>query len=291
MRADSLTIALVCFSSAKVVWAAPEDERLITLGASVTETVCLLTSPATIVAVDTTSRFPPSLSRLPRVGYLRTLSAEGILALSPTRVLASRAAGPKATLSAIEAAGVAVELVPDAVDWAGGRQRILKIGELLARSAAAQKLVVDIDRRLEALSKHFREREKPKVLFLFAHGRSPVVAGRATGADAMIRYAGGTNAMTGFEGYKPPSAEAIAVAAPDAIITTPDVIHGLGGVEALQNLPGLSLTPAVQASKIYEIDAVLFLSLGPRTADAAEKLASMLYPRLSKAPQAENGAR
>ena len=37
-----------------------------------------------LVAVDTSATYPPQAQRLPKIGYQRSLSAEGILSMKPT---------------------------------------------------------------------------------------------------------------------------------------------------------------------------------------------------------------
>ncbi len=65
-----------------------------------------------------------------------------------------------------------------------------------------------------------RSIDKPKrVLFMlsFINGR-PMAAGRSTAADGIIRLAGATNAIDGYDGYKPVNDEAVIAAKPDAVL-------------------------------------------------------------------------
>ncbi|SQC87017.1 Periplasmic hemin-binding protein [Klebsiella pneumoniae] len=55
---------------------------------------------------------PPAAQKLPDVGYLRQLNAEGILALRPQLVLASAQAQPSLVLHKVQASGVKVVNVP-----------------------------------------------------------------------------------------------------------------------------------------------------------------------------------
>ena len=278
-----MTGAATLLLGAALTGAAPDAEttRLLTLGAAVTETVAALGFEEAIVGVDTTSRFPETLSDRPRVGYLRTLSAEGLISLRPTRVIGSEAAGPAAAIEALRSAGLDVQLVPEARDWPEAKARMLAIGRALDREAEAKKMVGAVDQRLSDLAQRLDGRTRPKVLFLFAHGRAPVVAGKGTTADTMIALAGAVNALPGITGYEPPSAEAVVAAEPDVILTAPSVLERMGGTDGVLELPGLRATPAAQAGRIVVMDAVLLLGMGPRTATAAERLASKLHPTLA----------
>ncbi len=57
-----------------------------------------------LVGVDTTSLYPAAVTRLPNVGYVRQLSAEGLLSLRPDLVLTGSEAGPEAALDQARAA-------------------------------------------------------------------------------------------------------------------------------------------------------------------------------------------
>ena len=63
-------------------------------------------------------------------------------------------------------------------------------------------LGADRSRRLAGLRQRIDQPRKVMFLLSFLNGR-PMVAGRATAADGIIRMAGAVNAITGYEGYKP----------------------------------------------------------------------------------------
>lgn len=258
------------------------EARIVTLGAGVTETVAALGLADRIVAVDTTSRWPEQLASRPRVGYVRALSAEGLLSFRPTRVIASQEAGPPAALDAIRAARVPLVLVPEARDWGEAKARMRAVGAAVDREAAVEALVRDQDARLARLAERLEARPRPKVLFLFSLGRSPVVGGRRSIADAMIALAGGQVALPEIEGFRPPVSEVIAASAPEVILTTPRVLASMGGVAGLSGLPGFTETPALRNGRVVTLDDTLLLAFGPRTALAVEALAAALHPGLEE---------
>ena len=69
--------------------------RIVSVGGAITETLFALKAGDRIVGVDSTSTFPAQARQLPSVGYMRTLSAEGVLALAPTHLIANEDAGPR----------------------------------------------------------------------------------------------------------------------------------------------------------------------------------------------------
>ena len=64
-------------------------------GGSIAEILYFLNMDEHIVAVDVTTNYPPETKSLPSIGYVRNLSAEGILSLSPTVIIGEDDMGPK----------------------------------------------------------------------------------------------------------------------------------------------------------------------------------------------------
>ena len=72
-----------------------DTSRILSIGGDVTEILYALKAQGKIIAVDSTSQFPAeALKEKPNVGYLRALSAEGVLSTNPSVIIASKDAGP-----------------------------------------------------------------------------------------------------------------------------------------------------------------------------------------------------
>ena len=80
----------------------------------------------------------------------------------------------------------------------------------------------------------------------------------------MLRMVGAQNVMTGFVGYRPMTAEAMAAAAPDLILTTTQGIDTQGGLDKFWSRPELALTPAFKTKALVHLDALELLGFGPR---------------------------
>ncbi|MEJ0017171.1 MAG: ABC transporter substrate-binding protein [Acetobacteraceae bacterium] len=256
------------------------QERLLSLGGAVTETVLALDPGAALVGSDLTSQFPPRAAALPKVGYLRTLGAEGVLSLSPQLVLASADAGPPAALRQIEAAGVRVLSLPEAHTPEAALERVRLVGAALHREAEAQSVAAALRADLAQVQADVAATPgRPKVLFLLSAGPgAPMAAGTGTAADAMVRLAGGINAIEGVRGYRGLSAEAALLAEPDWIVTTSETLRGVGGTDRLLAGPGLAATPAGRARRVAAFDGLYLLGFGPRLAQAQRDLALALHP-------------
>lgn len=252
--------------------------RLVTVSGAITEVVYLLGAQEQLVGTDTTSLFPFAAQKTPKVGYMRQLSAEGLLSLKPDAVIATTEAGPPVVIDQIRSAGVKVELVEADHSWAEVRRKVAVVGRAAAREAQARELLARLDAEwasvLQGVGK--LHGKKPRVLFILSHSASPQVAGEQTGADALIRFFGGHNVMSGFKGYRPMTAEAMAMAAPDVILTSTQGIEALGGVDQLWARPELALTPAFKRrtspGALIHMDALQLLGFGPRLPQTVREL-------------------
>ena len=259
-------------------------QRIVSAGNGVTELIYALGAGDRVIAVDSTSQWPPAARRLPKLGYHKRLSPEGILAMAPTLLIGTDDMGPDATISQLESAGLQVESLPVDFTVKTMRYRIEHLAKLLGKESQGKKLWASIEKSLnEAKTLAKGRKDQPKVLFMMAMGgRTPSVSGSQTAANAMIELAGGTNvAAAHFNSYKPLSNEALMEMAPDVIIYA-DRGNGITPEQMLSMQPILRQTPAGKSGKVIPIDGTLLLGgLGPRTGEMAMKLAQDLYSEAS----------
>lgn len=280
MRAAPILAALALLAPALAAPAfADGPARVVSLGGAVTEIVAALGAADSLVGRDTTSEYPPAITGLPDVGYVRALSPEGVLSLSPDLILAEATAGPVEAVEVLQAAGVRYVAVPGEPSPEGVAAKIAVIGAALGREDAAATLAADFDRQMADVRARADAVAQPKrVLFVLAlQGGRVMAGGEGSSAEAIIRLAGGVNAASGFQGYKQMTDEALIAAAPDAILMMDregDLTLGAADVMAH---PALSATPAARDAAIIRMDGMLLLGFGPRTPEAARTLREALY--------------
>ena len=255
--------------------------RIVSIGGPVTEIVYAPGAGDEVVGVDTSSTYPEPASRLPQVGYQRRLSAEGVLSLQPDVVLATSDAGPAAALEQLKAVVKVVE-VPAVYSIAGAEAKIRLIARILGREAEGEELVAGLHRDLAAAQALLdKVRTQPTVLFLYARGLGTLyVSGTGTAADAMIRLAGGVNAVTEYEDFKPFTSEAVVAAAPEVLLMLERGLDSVGGVEGLLKLPGMALTEAARQQRIVAMDDLYLSGFGPRLGAAIKDMVILLHPEL-----------
>ncbi len=251
--------------------------RLVSVGGGVTETVFALGAGSRVIAVDSTSRFPPAAAELPQVGYLRSLAPEGLIGLSPDLLLVSGDAGPPQALAVLRAAGAPIAIVPEEASLAGVRRKIEGIAQALGIDGTALSQGLEADWRM--LDAPIAALPRLRALFVLSTARgAPLVSGRDTHAHAMLRAAGAINVVDAFAGYRPLSAEVAAALAPDVIVMMDHALAEAGGRDALLRIPALAVTPAAAARRVVAMDGAYMLNFGPRAAHARHDLAKLLHP-------------
>ncbi len=272
--------ALVTAWPATAQEASTQQADVLAIGGSVTEIVAALGQQHRLKARDTTSTYPDAVTALPDVGYMRALSPEGILSVAPALILAEEGAGPPETLEVIRAANLPLVEVPNALDTDGILRKIAILGRALDVPEAAQALSNRVESEMQAATQAAArpEGDRKRVLFVLSTmGGRITASGSGTAADAIIRMAGGVNAIGGIEGYKQLTDEAVGRAAPDVIL-----MMDRSGDHAITDaglfaMPAIRLTPAAATGAVVRMDGLLLLGFGPRTARAISQLSAALY--------------
>lgn len=277
-RALLAQVALLALAGASL---AQEADRVLSIGGSVTEIVHALGQEHRLVARDTTSTFPPKVTELPDVGYARALSPEGVLSVAPSLILAIEGAGPPDAIEVLAQSGVTFVSIPEAQSADGILAKITAVGAALGVPDRAEALATETRAALDtaaARTSEVPEAARKRVLFILSlQGGRILASGRDTQAAAIIEMAGGINAVTGFDGYKQMTDEAVAEAAPDVILMMDRTGDHAILDEQLFALPAIRTTPAGAHDSIVRMNGLYLLGFGPRTAGAALDLNRALY--------------
>lgn len=279
-----LTIALIVVvfwlnvSSARAAQQQGTAQRIITLGPDVTEIVYALGADEKIIALDRSSKYPADTASKTNVGYRRSLSAEGVLALHPDLIIASEDIGPPEVVDVLNQSGVPVLYIPAVNSREGLVTKISLIAERLQLEPQGEVLTKSVTADFDAAMAHVRkvsEGRGKKVVFF--HGLAKLSgAGSDAAADAFIRHAGGVNPLAVYKGYKAVSAEWLLEAEPEVVLMLSD---GAGGPKAEDVFSDKALqnTPAARNKALIVLDGPYMLGFGPRTAEAVRILADALY--------------
>ena len=257
--------------------------RIISAGSGVTEIIYALGAGDQIVAVDSISAYPEDVNSLPRLGYLKQLSAEGILAMQPSILIGTEDMGPPTTMEQLKSAGVNIATLPLKSDAESIQHRILSLAKILDKEQEGKQLWQSVSDSFAEARNIAGEQKKPTVLFMLAMGgRTPYVAGNNTAANSLIELAGGINPTASqFASYKPLSNEALLQLAPDVVLYS-DQGKGTTPQQLIDMQPVLQQTPAGKSGRMIAIEPNMLLGgLGPRTGELAVELAKAFFPAKS----------
>ncbi|SHM59814.1 iron complex transport system substrate-binding protein [Chryseobacterium carnipullorum] len=249
------------------------NNKIVTLSGGVTEIVSALGHEKEIVGTDVTSTYPETLKTTAKdLGHVRSMTIEPIMAVSPTLILASEKDINPELMAKIKSSGIKTEVFKQEFTVEGTKKLIADVAKAVGNTDY-QKLNDKIDADLKQVQPIAK---KPKVLFIYARGNMLMVSGTKTPMDALITLAGGQNAVTDFEDFKPLTPEAVVKANPDVLFFFSTGLQGAGGNEGALKMPGVAQTNAGKNKKIIAMDGGLVSGFGPRLGEAAVGLNKLL---------------
>ncbi|RAK03253.1 iron complex transport system substrate-binding protein [Larkinella arboricola] len=260
-----------------------KTERIVSLSGTLTEIVCDLGLQNQIVGTDVTSTYPATMAKVPKVGHNRNISAEAVLALRPTVVIAVRSNGSMdikpELFQQFRSAGVKTLIFDQELSVAGTKKLITEVAKEFNASGKAAAII----RKLDAdLAKVRKPAKAQKVLFIYARGTGTMmVSGRNTPIEKIVQLAGAQNAFNDFDNFKPLTPEALVVGNPDDILLFTSGLESLGGIDGLLNVQGVAQTNAGKNRRVIEMDGQLLTGFGPRLGLAVQELSRKLNQELT----------
>tara|TARA_B100001079_G_scaffold239426_1_gene223657 strand:- start:607 stop:1476 length:870 start_codon:yes stop_codon:yes gene_type:complete len=255
------------------------SDRITVAGGSVTEILYFLGSEDKIIAVDVTSNYPEEAQNFPSIGYVRNLSAEGILSLKPSIIIGEDDMGPPSVIDQIKRTGIDIYVIQENHTSEGIIDKIKCIGNILGKKEKTSKLIEDVINPLKNeldIKSNNPNLDNVKVMFILSmDSGTPVVSGKKTSADGFINMTGASNAFKDFEGWKPVGTESIIDAAPDFILISNRGAHSYSDLDKISEHPSIKYTPAALNGNIIALDGMEMLGFGPRTISSALKLSDI----------------
>ncbi|UFQ15287.1 MULTISPECIES: heme/hemin ABC transporter substrate-binding protein [Streptomyces] len=264
-----------------------DTARIVPLTGSLNEIAFTLGLGENVVARDITATFEQA-EKLPVVTRAHDVSAESVLSLKPTVVLADTTTGPAEAIDQIRDAGVPLVVFDPAKSLDDVRPRIEAVAKALGVEKSGAELTRRTERRIDAVRAGIpagagkERKKKPRVAFLYLRGSASVylLGGRDSGASSLLEAAGAVDAgkESGLrKDFTPITSEALAEAAPDAILVMTKGLASVNGVDGLLKVPGVAETPAGLDRRVVSIDDGVLLNYGPRTDQVLKSLVEQLY--------------
>ncbi|EHO15380.1 MULTISPECIES: heme/hemin ABC transporter substrate-binding protein [Myroides] len=249
-------------------------ERIISLNGAITETLVALGEKENIIAVDVTSTYPEDIKTTAQdLGHTSKISIESIMALKPTIIYATEKDLNDDFKSQLEKTKIRLEVIKQEFSLEGTKTLIKTVAQSLNK-VNYQPLLDKIDQDLQDLPSF---ENKPKVLFIYARGAATLlVAGDKTPVNNIVGLAGGQNAVTEFEDFKPLTPESLLNSNPDYILMFTTGLQSMGGIDGVLKIDGINKTNAGKNKKVIAMDGLLLSGFGPRVGQAAKELNQLL---------------
>ena len=254
--------------------ATTSNERIVSLNGAITETLVDLGQRNNIVGIDVTSTYPADLNTTAtQLEHVNKINIEALMALKPTVVYIAKKDANETLQKQLKEANIKLVVIDQTFSIEGTKTLIKDVATSL-NIKDYDGLLAKIDQDQTQL-KTFET--KPKVLFIYARGAANLfVAGNNTPMQNIIELAGGQNAVTGFDDFKPLTPEALLNSNPDYILLFDTGLQSMGGVDGVLKIEGLDRTNAGKNKKIIAMDGLLLTGFTPRIGEAITQLNKQL---------------
>ncbi|MEL6636350.1 MAG: ABC transporter substrate-binding protein [Bacteroidota bacterium] len=257
-----------------------EEQRIVSLSGTITETLFHFGHGEQIVGRDVTSTYPAdAVAEIPNLGHVRNLNVEALLGLQPTLILVGEDVKENKAIKNLQDSGIPVVLLPSSNTLDNAITMAEQFPEALRNEERLAQMRVDYQNQRRQLDSLLNDGDdyRPRVLFIYARGKgSMMVGGEETSASSFIELAGGRNAAEGVSGFQALSVEGLVKAQPDAFLLFTSGLASLGGEVGLLEVPGVAQTPAGKERRIITMDGLYALGFTPRATSAAIDLANAL---------------
>lgn len=249
--------------------------RIVSLIPSNTEILFGLGLDEEIVGVNDNDNYPAQAAKKEKVGGYE-YNLEVILALQPDLVLAHEAGlyGLGDGIAQLEAAGIKVFVVKNAVNFEETYETIEQIGQLTGRLEEAKAINGKVQADIAAIQEKLKDAEAKSTFVVIGMEPDIYAAGAGSYMDEMLKVLKVENAVT-VEGWPAYSAEDFVASNADTILVT-----YASDIEILTTNPAYAAMKAVQAGNVKLVDEDTTSRQGPRIAEGVASIAKALYPEV-----------
>lgn len=266
--------------------ASASPHRIISLIPSVTEMLFAIGAGHDVVGVSTFDHYPPAVEARVKVGGLLDPDFERILSLRPDLVvvygtqsgLIERLARARIPMFNYEHAGLA-----------DVTRTLRQVGARVGLADAANRLALDIEKRLRDIRTRIGDRPKPKTMIVFEREPGTLRAMFASGGVGFLHDMLGT--AGGADVFADVQRQSLQVTSELALARAPEVILEIrAGPEwtpvriarERDVWRTLASVPAVRTGRIYLLTDEVMSIPGPRVPEAVGQMARVLHPDLFK---------
>ncbi len=248
-------------------------QRIISLGPSITESLCLLGLKDRLVGITNYCERPPEIKKKEKVGGVVDISVEKILSLKPDLVFATSLTDPK-KVEKLRKLGINVVSFSSPKNFEEICEQFLELGRITGRYNLATEFIKTVRERVSYLRKEFEGLRRPSVFIQVGAKPLFTVAGDSFIND-FINFAGGENIARDLRsGFF--SREEVLRSNPDVIII---VTMGISGEQEKENWQRYSNLKAVKNNRIFIMDSYKLCSPTPVSfVETLEEVITILHP-------------
>lgn len=264
-----------------------EALRIVSLVPALTEMLFAIGAGPQVVGVSSYDDFPEPVKSLPKVGALLDPDMERILSLRPTLVITY------GSQTDVERQLERTKIRTFSYRHAGlaGLLRTMRdLGEAVGRTQEADRVVQDLQSRLDAVKTRVATQRPVRTLLVFERDpgslRGLFVSGGVGFLHDMLVIAGGTNVFADVPRESvQPSMETILARAPDLILEIrPTGITPADVPRERRTWDTLSSIPAVRNGRVQILTGEYLVVPGPRVAQVTEAMARAIHPEVFTKP-------
>ena len=258
--------------------------RIISLAPSNTEILFALGLEDRVVGVTEYCNYPPGAADKAKIGEYYRPDIERIIALHPDLILAD-SIHAKEVIPALEGVGFTLfALAPENLDEI--LEDIQIVGKITGKESEADKLVTQMEDRIEAITDKTKEVQARPRVFHITWDEPLWSVGSGTLEQELIEKAGGVNIFRDTTGHNTVDLELVIARNPEVIIACTG--HGEAKDKPFgwaKSEPRLQVTEARKNNRVHQIDADLVSRSGPRIVDALEWYAYFIHPEVFDEPK------
>jgi len=255
------------------------SNQIVTIGGSVTEIVFAIGEGHKVIAVDQSSTLPPEVKNLDQVGYIRSISAEGILSVRPNKILTTNEIGPPNVVKQIQGTGVDLVIFDSPKNFNDILKLIKEISEELNVENKGSNLINKMKSDYSNIQTKIKSFSKSNKIAFFMNSNNGIsfnAAGSGTRANYLIEFIGGENIFKNeFKRYSKVSLESIISLNPDIILIA-SMSQAKTNTKSLYENTNLQMVNAVKNNQVHSIDLGQSLTFGSNLTDTALSLLNLI---------------
>jgi iron complex transport system substrate-binding protein len=272
------------YAGQRVSGAGATPHRIVSLVPATTEMLFAMGAGDRVAGVSNYDRFPPEVTKLPRVGGLLDPDVERLLSLKPDLAIVYDTQSD--LKRQLERAHVPIfryihRGLPDITET------MRALGVRVGLTSAADAAATGIEQQLAAVGRRVAGRPRPRTLLVFGREQGTlrhITASAGYGfLHDVLELAGGADALADLRKQSADmSTEMILTRAPEVIL---ELHYGDSVKPESFNAErlvwnALASVPAVRNQRVYLLDGLEFVVPGPRIVSAAERFARTLHPEV-----------